>query len=412
MGSLISLGVGEMEIDWGKNNIFRNHSALFKIEDVTKIPYYYVNDSGKIVMELKDGYSRKLSSVKQRLNLLGYTLKKARKMYEQALSECYDFNLRPNLSFDNFSRLLKEIDINQICTPGFAAEFGPNGYDFGEFARRCIFPEKEFYFRILALADGDEEQAFGDLETFFENIDPYIVLRLLAENPTCANLNVYWSFNDIVEDGWVKREDIIKPLANSEKILIVTEGSSDAYIIKKTLDSLYPDISDFFKFIDMERNYPFTGVGNLYNFCCGLMKIGVLNNIIVIFDNDVAGNEKYKKLMEMPQMENLLITKLPQSSLFDSMKAIGPQGTSIHNINGVAVSIECFLDFASYGKPPIIRWISYNEKTQQYQGALQNKDQYVRAFKTANLLSGTYNTEKLKILIDYLLDQWNEHGVS
>lgn len=194
--------------------------------------------------------------------------------------------------------------------------------------------------------------------------------------------------------------------------MIVTEGSSDAYIIKKTLDSLYPDISDFFTFIDMERNYPFTGVGNLYNFCCGLMKIGVLNNIIVIFDNDVAGNEKYKRLMEMPQMKNLLITKLPQSPFFDSMKAIGPQGTSIHNINGVAVSIECFLDFASYGKPPIIRWISYNEKTQQYQGALQNKDQYVRAFKTANLLSGTYNTEKLKILIDYLLNQWNEYGVS
>ena len=29
MGSMITLGIGKMEIDWGKNNIFNNHSCLF-----------------------------------------------------------------------------------------------------------------------------------------------------------------------------------------------------------------------------------------------------------------------------------------------------------------------------------------------------------------------------------------------
>ena len=33
-GSMISLGVGTMEIDWGKNSYFKDHSALFKPEDV------------------------------------------------------------------------------------------------------------------------------------------------------------------------------------------------------------------------------------------------------------------------------------------------------------------------------------------------------------------------------------------
>ena len=33
MGSLVTLGVGRLEVDWGKNNFFRNHSALFLREE-------------------------------------------------------------------------------------------------------------------------------------------------------------------------------------------------------------------------------------------------------------------------------------------------------------------------------------------------------------------------------------------
>ena len=31
-GSMISLGVGTMEIDWERNSYFKDHSALFKPE--------------------------------------------------------------------------------------------------------------------------------------------------------------------------------------------------------------------------------------------------------------------------------------------------------------------------------------------------------------------------------------------
>lgn len=36
----------------------------------------------------------------------------------------------------------------------------------------------------------------------------------------------------------------------------------------------------------------------------------------------------------------------------------------------------------------------------QYQGELEYKDNYVRKFKEANLLDGSYDCEKLKFLID------------
>ncbi len=406
MGSMISLGVGTMEIDWGKNNCINYHSALFQPEDVKQIPYYYVDDEDSYITEYKEGYSRKLSSVKQRLNLLGYTLKTIKTMYNEMVEECENHRLSVALSYENFSKLLKEIDVNKINTLKYAVEYDENGYDFGEFARRCILPEEEIHSKLFSETDEDEYNVSYDLEVFFENMDPYIILRLLAENPNASDLDVYWSFADVVENGWVTREEIVHPLSDSEKIIIVTEGSSDSYIIQKTIESIYPDISDFFKFIDMEKNYPFTGTGNLYNFCCGLMKLGVNNKIIVIFDNDTEGNEKYLKLVTMPKMDNFLITKLPDFYLFEHISTLGPQGENIENINGTAVSIECFLDFKSCNRKAKIRWTSYNDKLNKYQGALVCKDDYIRAFKKAKLLNGTYDTTKLKFLIDYLLNEW------
>ena len=70
MGTMITLGVGKLEISWGKNNIFDNFCDLFQPEDWKDIKYYYADN----IVETKKGYSRNLSLVKPRLDLLGYTL--------------------------------------------------------------------------------------------------------------------------------------------------------------------------------------------------------------------------------------------------------------------------------------------------------------------------------------------------
>lgn len=409
MGSLISLGVGRMEIDWGKNDVFRDHSVLFKQEDVKPVPYVYVDDNGNLFTEEKEGLARSLSSIKNRLDLLGYTLFNVEKLYNETLQECHIHNWQIQLSFEAFSKLLKTIDIDKISTPDFEKDYEENGYDLGEFVQRCIFPEKEIYSRLLEAVGGDKSELNFELRCFFENLDPYIILRLLAENPSCDSLDVYWGFADVIEGGWARKEDFVQQLPDEKKILIVTEGSSDAFIIKKTITELYPDISDFFTFIDMEQNYPFTGTGNLYNFCCGLMKIGILNNVMVIFDNDTAGNEKYDRLMSFPSRSNFLITKLPANTAFEQMDTVGPQGFSTEDINGKAVAIECFLDFASVDRKPIIRWTNYISNRNEYQGALQNKDEYIRKFKGVSLNNDKYDVSKLRFLVNYLIDQWCEH---
>lgn len=88
---------------------------------------------------------------------------------------------------------------------------------------------------MIAIAKIDSETKFRksnlgyELETFFENLDPYIILRLLAENESCKELDVYWSFFDVVEGGWASREEIISPLSDNQKILIVIKAFKHLY---------------------------------------------------------------------------------------------------------------------------------------------------------------------------------------
>ena len=87
---------------------------------------------------MKEGYARKLSSIKKRLNLLGYDLVSIRKMYEDIVREHQEYGYKIKLSFDVFYDVLRAINVSDIDTVKLAVEFEENGYDFGEYVRRCV----------------------------------------------------------------------------------------------------------------------------------------------------------------------------------------------------------------------------------------------------------------------------------
>ncbi len=396
-----------MEIDWGKNNYFNNHSKLFQMQDFGKqVPYYYIDDNDNEIIEYKEGASKQLSEVKQRLEMLGYTLQNIEKMYNENLIELeYYTEENLNISFDDFYKFITSLDITKVDNIASIIEDYDNGFDIGEYFNRCILEDKEFKDKI-GLILKDMNKCTYIIGEFFENLDPYIILRILAENKNNLQYSVQWSYSDVIENEWVKREEIIKPLEDKYKILIVTEGKTDSFIIKKTIENLYSNIADFFQFIDMQDNYPFTGTGNLSNFCMGLSKINIQNNVIILFDNDTSGIELYNKVQNISRPNNLYICHLPTYEEFNEINTIGPSGEVKCNINGKAVAIECFLDFSSVDNNPTIRWNNYNKVMQQYQGELENKDKYVRKFKDANLKDGSYDCSKLRFLIDYLIESW------
>jgi len=320
MGSMISLAVGRFEIEWGKNNGFVDHSALFQPSDLTQIPYYYAG--GKV--EMQDGLSKPLPLVIDRINLLGHTPATCEQEFA-ALGAYHEMD-QERFSFSDLQRALAIVDVTAM-----SPDYGEGGEDFGKFFRREIFP------RIgLEGIVNDTRFAQFDAAYAMENLSAYTILHLLAANPTAQSLRVQWAFKDVEEGGWAKRSDFIRTVDQAARFLIVTEGSSDAAIIGKAFRLLRPHIADFFDFVDMEEGYPFSGTGNVFRFVQGLISIRVLNNVLVIYDNDAEGVANHERTRALNLPSNMRTMKLPDLPRFERFPAVGPNGTYEANINGQA----------------------------------------------------------------------------
>lgn len=384
MGSYISLGVGELELDWGKNFGFRDYSKLFLPSDKKDIPYYYADDE----VFLKPGYSTSLARVKSRLELLGYSLKALSSHFQDHNDNYPDYLEQPEISFESMLSIFSKINIADYKNK---KEYGD--YDLGEYVIENIFLNETFKDLKEHIDIKDK-----DIGAYFENLDPLFTLRLLIENPNNLEMNLEWRTQDVIDGGWTNDKEIFVGVEETEKFLIVTEGSSDSFIIKKSLELLKPGILDFFTFVDMEDNYPFTGTGNLYRFCQGLTSIRIQNKTLVLFDNDLEGVDKFNKTNNLNLPRQMKIMKLPELEEFNNFLTVGPTGETTENINGKAVAIECFLDLSN--SKPKIRWTNYNKDFDDYQGSLENKDNYVREFKSVKSVNDDYDFTKLTKLLD------------
>ena len=391
MGSIISLGIGRFEIDWGKNSFFVNHSSLFLPGDIKPVPYYYADDR----KEMRPGYARHLSSVVRRLELLGFTLSACRRYFTEATEGAPEGYPEPAISFDLFARALANVNVDKMRLPD-----EPEHYDLGEYVAQNILNDPEFTQTAPEL-----ESLTRDDGTFFENLHPYVILRLLAESPNNLEKDVCWRFADLVEGGWVQQNELYEPLSDQDRYLVVTEGSTDTAILKKTLPLLQPDVVDFFEFVDMSQNYPFTGTGNVVNFCRGLAKIRIQNRVIVVLDNDTAGRAAFDSIRQLNLPPNLRVMTLPAIDEMQECHTLGPTGDSVEDVNGRGVSIECFLDLR-YGPKgtPSVRWTGYNSALDAYQGELVNKDGYVRASLKAIGQDQRYDLTKLYKLWSSILN--------
>jgi hypothetical protein len=205
---------------------------------------------------------------------------------------------------------------------------------------------------------------------------------------------------DVEEGGWAKRSDFVKPLDQSKRFLIVTEGSSDAAIIKHALGILKPHIADFFDFVDMEEGYPFSGTGNLYKFVQGLISIAVQNNVVILFDNDAEGVMNFNRCTGLNVPDNMAILKLPDIEQFCDFDTIGPNGKHRANINGQAAAIECYLDLEVAAE---VRWNNYNSKLDAYQGELIGKGAYVRNFLNQMSKNADYDYGRIALVLDMIV---------
>ncbi len=389
MGSMITLRLGRLEVDWGKNEFFRNHSPLFDKADLAEAEYFYADNE----VVVQPAYVRKLSRVIPRLELLGFSMDGCRTAYTEALRHVPHYYPKVAIDFDAFRQALCAVNLDRVRNDEYDGDF-----ELDEFAT-YILSDPEFKRVSAALSDG----VTRDDGTFFGNLDPYLILRLLGGNPANLARDLIWGIHDVIEGGWVENDEVFELLADESKFLIVTEGSSDSKILKTALPLVAPDVADFFNFVDMKDNYPFAGTGNLVNFCKGLAAINAQNKIVVILDNDTTGQEALQGLQGLKLPRNMRTVSLPYLDAFSRFPTLGPSGEAVEDVNGRAVAIECFLDLA-FGprEPRAIRWTGFNPRREAYQGELVAKERYTAAF-FENVTKASYDLGKLRLLWAHIL---------
>lgn len=193
--------------------------------------------------------------------------------------------------------------------------------------------------------------------------------------------------------GWVGLNDDLdeddynffsSEYSRNKKIIVLTEGKSDALYLSKSLQLLYPHLFNCFSFIDFDGARVNGGAGSLANMVKSFSGAGIVNKIIAVFDNDTAAMAALKPLKKAKISANIKIITLPDIDVLNNYPTLGPSGMVLMNVNGLAGSIEMYFGRDALcddqGKFIPIKWTSYESSLEQYQGEILEKDAVQKKF--------------------------------
>ena len=415
MGTEIALDVDGIRLDWSKNGRGADHGPLFQTNDLKRmrsdqINYDCVDNEDPELAEMEMGFAKSLGDVVPRIELLGFGLESIEHEYSCVAEECRED--RQFLNFPGFVQPSELMTFAEFCEfvvmhhisaldDTFIGSVGDNGH-------RCVMnrffdeaSKRRIPYSPYRCTSYSERSCFGRLINI---LHPYSVLRLLAENKENRKAEVVWQYGPLVNAGWANKDEFVPNAKRNQTFLIATEGNTDGLILKHAFSLLRPEIADFFRFIDMSEDYPFSGAGNLFRFASGLAKIDVHNQVVFVLDNDAEGLEACARIQDISLPSNMSAILLPELEALRLFPTRGPDGENTADINKRAAAIECYLDLEAADLPPAeVIWTNYKKELKTYQGALQKKAIYMKAFlkqTSASLTTGTYNVNKISVVLD------------
>ena len=181
-----------------------------------------------------------------------------------------------------------------------------------------------------------------------------------------------------------RRTPDLQTRSDLQPTVILAEGSTDITILKRSLQRLYPYLTDYFAFFDYEAPHVDGGTSYLVKFLRAFAAARINTNIIAIFDNDAVGIDAFNLASSPPLPANIKVTRLPDIELGRSYPTIGPQGEHKIDVNGKAASMELFLGRHNLSTEdgaltPVI-WNNYLHAARRYQGAISDKRRVLEQF--------------------------------
>jgi hypothetical protein len=122
--------------------------------------------------------------------------------------------------------------------------------------------------------------------------------RLRLVTHAVPDIEVVLDVSDLVDGGWlvedeldtmpsVTQERLAVESSNKSPIVVLTEGSTDAEVLRAGLQLLYPHLTDLVRFLD-PRARSEGSAGALVNTVKSFAAAGITNRIVAAFDDDGA----------------------------------------------------------------------------------------------------------------------------
>lgn len=381
MGEYVSISIDHLDVLTYKNRI-GDLLLIFSDADLCIEPYEEDGEESE-----RRYFSASVERVRRSLDVIGYTLKKAQKVFEEQKKEACDWfsdeedylvQYNTEFTYEEWEKAIIKVAREEARLK--STMFTSPGE---EIDHSRTFAEKE----IIKSLSGADENFWGIyvdcyLEPQRHNEIGWLVLRVILEAFN-KNKKVIVDYTNLYEGGWCD-EIFAGELRQAPKTVILTEGKFDIKILSRTMKLLYPGMEKFYSFFDFESFRTKGSTDSVVSYVKAFASAQIENRVIALLDNDAAGIEARNQLEEINLPDNFRVMTLPDVKIAKKYPTVGPTKNEKVDINGRACSIEIYLgqDILKIdGEFEPVMWEGYKEKVKRYQGKLLNKSSIQERFE-------------------------------
>ncbi len=320
-----------------------------------------------------------------RLDVRGITLERARERFEKGRADILDQFAQDEKDLEflgyTWSTAPPDADLLTDLYVGDLRCYQSLTFDAWLDALRIVFER-----RLLQRLYGDYVEQFSRAVDYVLNPDEWLDFGFLGDDQVLLQR----CFLAVAPQGGMVELDVTgiiesyhlstdQPVCFKKPFFsVLTEGSSDVFILRGALKHLYPHLDTYYNFVDFESTKLPGGISNNIQVVKTFVALSIQDKLIVLFDNDTAAADGIRALEKAVTLTgNIRLVRLPATDLCSKYPTLGPSGPAVEDINGRAVSIELFAGPSvlrrADGDLPPVRWRSYIPAVRDYQGEVEDK---------------------------------------
>lgn len=442
MGSYSILRIGDLSLRLREDKNDVNPTVLVLFDETDKrVREFTVEDNHneyeEDLYELPENivdYAISLEVAKDRLEFMGFTLPRIKRIFqegkEERLAELAE--RRTDSHWTTKEHMKNYVDMEARIWEELTFETWLNGFAYIVANRLELDKRYSWWFddslssnelprTILYMLDQTFNELFG-----FPSYDHRPFIRAAIE-VIGTDAELIYDLTDLVASEYFEAHEDFCADARwrmsedpaIQKIVVLTEGKSDKWVLEGSLRLLYPHLAGYYSFMDFDSARVAGSASELVKTVKAFIGAGISNRIIALFDNDTAAQSAMRALKEVKVPKNVRILRYPDIQIAQSYPTLGPQGLVTMDVNGLAGSLELYFGrdvlIDASGSLTPIQWRGYDEALQQYQGEVLNKAKLQERFeaklrdcqKDRNFID-KYNWDGMQAIIDLLKTAFHE----